>query len=127
MKDDIPMLCYRFLASPTLWLKIFVGWEQRKRGTSYYTRSRRVEGKVRRVYVGGGTLGEIAALEDKHERRRREEEAAYWKEQKERLKHDTAFLNELQEAAKILTTAHLLAAGYHAHKGEWRRLREQSA
>jgi hypothetical protein len=104
-----------------------VGWEQRKRGaTSYYTRSRRVEGKVRRTYVGGGTLGKIAALQDEHERRRREEDAAYWREQKERLKQDAAFLKELEEAAKILTTAHLLAAGYHRHKGSWRLLRERA-
>jgi hypothetical protein len=103
-----------------------MGWEQRRRGTSYYTRSRRVGGKVRRTYVGGGTLGEIAALEDEYERRRREEEAAYYKEQKERLKQDAAFLKELEEAAKILTTAHLLAAGYHNHKGSWRLLRERT-
>ena len=100
-----------------------MGWEQRRRGTSYYTRSRRVGGKVRRTYVGGGTLGEIAALEDEYERRRREEGATYWKGEAERLKRDTAFLRELEAAAKILATAHLLAAGYRRHKGEWRLLR----
>jgi hypothetical protein len=103
-----------------------VGWEQRKRGTSYYTRSRRVDGEVRREYVGGGTLGEIAALEDQYERRRREEEAAYWKEEKERLKQDAAFLGELEAVANILVRAHLIAAGCHRHKGEWRRLREST-
>jgi hypothetical protein len=78
------------------------------------------------MYVGGGTLVEIAALEDEYERRRREDEAAYRKEQKERLKQDAAFLQELEAVAKILTTAHLLAAGYHTHKSEWRRLHESA-
>jgi hypothetical protein len=103
-----------------------VGWEQRKRGTSYYTRSHRVEGEVRREYVGCGILGEIAALEDEHERRQLGEEAAYWNEEKERLEQDATFLRELEEAAKILVRAHLIAAGCHRHKGEWRRLRENS-
>lgn len=100
-----------------------MGWETRKRGGQYYTRSRRVDGEVRREYVGGGTLGRIAALEDQYERRLREEEAAYWKEEEERLRQDAAFLREFEEAAKILVRAHLIADGCHRHKGEWRRLR----
>jgi hypothetical protein len=103
-----------------------MGWETRERGTSYYTRSKRVDGEVRRVYIGGGTLGEIAALEDEYERRRREEEAAYWKEEKEHLKQDAAFLQELEAVTNILATAHLLASRYHKHKGEWRRLYESA-
>jgi hypothetical protein len=103
-----------------------VGWEQRQRGTSYYTRSRRVDGEVRREYVGCGILGEIAALEDEHERRQLREEAGYWNEEKERLKQDVAFLQELEEAANILIRAHLIAAGCHRHRGEWRRLRESA-
>ena len=85
-----------------------------------------MDGEVRRVYIGEGTLGEIAALEDEYERRRREEEAAYWKEEQERLKQDAAFLKELEAVTKILATAHLLAASYHKHKGQWRRLREST-
>jgi hypothetical protein len=65
----------------------------------------RVGGQVVRQYLGGGNQGKIAALEDGYQRRRREEEAAYWKEQKERLKQDAAFLKALEEAAKILATA----------------------
>jgi hypothetical protein len=103
-----------------------MGWETRERGGPYYTRSRRVDGEVRREYVGGDTLGKIAALEDQYERRRREEEAAYWKEEEERLEQDAAFLQELEEAAKILAKAHLIATGCHRHKGEWRRLRESA-
>ena len=103
-----------------------MGWEKRERGGFYYTRSRKVDGRVVREYFGTGPLAEIVALEDEYRCRRREEEAAYWEEKKERLKQNAAFLQELEEAAKILATAHLLAAGYHRHKGSWRLLRERA-
>ncbi len=100
-----------------------MAWETRERGGSYYTRSRRKDGRVVREYVGVGVLGEIAALEDEYERRRQEEEAAYWKEELERLEELAAPVLELSEAAEILVRAHLIAAGYHRHKGEYRRAR----
>jgi hypothetical protein len=101
-----------------------MGWETRKRGGRYYTRSRRVDGRVVREYVGGGVLGEIAALEDDYERRRREEEAAYQREERERLQALTAPTEELCDAVEVLTRAALLASGYHRHKGEWRKRRD---
>jgi hypothetical protein len=100
-----------------------MAWEHRERGGSYYTRSRRKDGRVVREYVGVGVLGEIAALEDEYERRRQEEEAAYWKEELERLEELSVPVLELSEAAEILVRAHLIACGYHRHKGEWRRAR----
>ena len=106
----------------------FVGLEERKRGTGpYYYRSVRKGSCVRKEYVGAGVLGTIAAELDEYQRRQRKEEATYWKEQKERLQQDALFLKELEAAVEILTTAHLIGAGYHKHKGQWRRQREQSA
>ena len=100
-----------------------MGWESRGRGKRYYTRSRWVDGRVVREYVGSGTLAEIAALEDEHKRRQREEEAAFWKEEKERLEAGAAFVDELTEASEVLLRAQLLASGFHKHKGQWRRKR----
>jgi hypothetical protein len=103
-----------------------VAWEKRERGSSYYTRSRKVDCRVIREYVGGGVLGEIAALEDTYERRLKEEEAAYWKEERERLETLIAPIEELCEVAEILARAHLVAGGYRRTGGHWRRRRERT-
>jgi nucleotide-binding universal stress UspA family protein len=104
---------------------IDMGWEKRDRGGLYYTRSRKVGGRVVREYVGGGTLGHLAALRDAQERKRREEEAALWKEERERLEALVAPVEQLCEATEILYRATLVAAGFRRHqRGEWRRQRE---
>jgi hypothetical protein len=80
---------------------------------------------VVREYVGGGVLGEIAALEDEYERRRQQEEATLWKEERQRLDDLTAPVEELCEAAEVLAHAALVAAGFRRHnRGEWRKRRE---
>lgn len=102
-----------------------MGWEQR-RGRLYYYRSVRQGKRVRKEYVGGGTLGQLAAELDELERLQREEEEASWREERERLQRSAAFLQELEEAAEVLIRAQLLVSGFHKRKGEWRRLRERS-
>ena len=102
-----------------------MGWEKRERGGLDYTRSRKVGGRVVREYVGGGVLGHIAALQDAQERRRREQEAALWNEERGKLQALVAPVEQLCEAAEILYRAELLAAGYRRHqRGQWRRKRE---
>ena len=101
-----------------------MAWEKRERGGPYYTRSKKVNGQVTREYIGGGALGEIAARMDALERRRREEEAARWREERERLEVLDGIMEELYEAAETLANATLVAAGYYQHKrGEWRKRR----
>ncbi len=99
-------------------------WESRERGGLYYTRSRKVDGRVVREYVGGGILGELAARMDAEERRRREEEAAAWREERERLEGLAGLLDEFYEDVETVTRAALIAAGFRRHKrGEWRKRR----
>jgi hypothetical protein len=95
------------------------------RGGLYYTRSKKVGGRVVREYVGSGILGHVAALQDAQERQRREQEAALWKEERKRLEALVAPVEDLCEATEVLCRAALLAAGYRRHqRGEWRRKRE---
>jgi hypothetical protein len=102
-----------------------VAWERRERGGRYYTRSRRSpeDGRVLREYVGTGPLAEIVAEEDHTKRELAEAERKREKRDLERLEGLIALVLELSEAAEILAHAHLIAAGYHRHKGEYRRAR----
>ena len=102
-----------------------MGWEER-RGRPYYYRSVREGKRVRKEYVGGGALGQLAAQLDELKRLQSKEEEASWREEWDRLQRSAEFLRELEEAAEILSQAQLLADGFHKHKGEWRRIRERS-
>jgi hypothetical protein len=104
---------------------VAMSWEARERGTSYYTRSRRTDGRVVREYIGGGILGEIAARTDTERRRRREAERAAWRAEKERIETADAELDRLCQLTDLLIEAVLTDAGYDKHKGEWRRKRAE--
>lgn len=84
----------------------------------YYYQHKRIDGKPRRVYVGGGLLGELAAQEqaqraaqDAQRRLQRAQDAAA-------DKAIDAQYKSLRAAAWAL----LQAAGYYQHKREWRRM-----
>jgi hypothetical protein len=99
-------------------------WERRERGGSYYTRSRRVDGRVIREYVGKGPLAELVARADAMRRLRREEQARAWKAERESLEDLDRSVEELDEAAAVLARAALLAAGFRQHhRSEWRKRR----
>jgi hypothetical protein len=99
-----------------------MGWERGR----YYTRSRKVNGRVVREYVGAGPLGELAARADAKERQQREARRAADRATRAELDALDAPLDELHELAELVARAALLAAGYRQHKrGEWRKRREQ--
>src|ERR687894_1474900 len=100
-----------------------MAWEERERGGPYYTRSWREGGRVVREYVGGGLAGRLASESDRIERERREGRALEEKRAREKLEALAAPVLELEEAAAVLVRGHLIAGGFHRHKGEWRRAR----
>jgi hypothetical protein len=114
--------CVTHLRLPLLRNRSYlVGWEKRERGGRYYTRSLRENGCVVREYVGGGLVGEMASEADRIERERREAEERHHRREIECLEAFAAPVEELHEAAAVLALAHLIAAGYHRRKGEYRR------
>src|SRR5215203_5473850 len=102
-----------------------MAWEERVRGGGpYYTRSRKVGGRVLREYVGAGLVGQLAAEADRIERERREVEVLREKQEREKLEALASPILELCEAAEVLARAHLVAGGYRRVEGHWRRVRE---
>ena len=104
-----------------------MAWETRARGTRYYTRSRRVNGRVVREYIGIGLAAEIAARTDERERAYRQARAQAEREERERLDALDGQVDELCGTADVLARAALVLAGFHQHhRGEWRRRRGQA-
>ncbi len=99
-----------------------MGWEKGR----YYTRSRKVNGRVVREYIGGGDLGVLAAELDAIERKRREYERESWRIEKEEIETFDKSIAKVCEMADIIARAAMLAAGFHRHRGEWRRRRVQN-
>lgn len=102
-----------------------MGWETHGKGRRYYTRTRRVNGRVVREYVGGGEKGAAAAKADADRRAR---EAAAKKSQRKlesELARADVSLAELAQACELMLKATLIAAGWHQHdRGMWRRKRQ---
>jgi len=102
-----------------------MGWENRERGGRYYTRSRKVDGRVVREYVGGGLIGELAARFDEAEREKRKVEAAMVHLERARVEALVVPVVELYEVTEVLCRAALVDGGYRRYQGKWRRKREQ--
>lgn len=101
-----------------------MSWETRARGTRYYTRSKRINGRIIRQYIGRGELAERLAAADRRDRERRAMVRHQQRLERERADRDAAPIIGLHDELDILTRAALLATGYHRHHGEWRRRRE---
>src|SRR5438128_3545773 len=102
-----------------------MAWEKRRRGGRYYTRSRKVGGRVVREYVGSGFIGELAAARDAQARRARRRRDAEWAALRDRLEGYESKSGAFDRAVAVLTRSALMLAGYHRHhRGARRRTRE---
>ena len=100
---------------------LHMSWEVRG-GKKYYTRSRRVDGRVLREYVGGGLAGEYAAELDAEARARRQHELDRDRELQRQDEELDKEIEEFDSAADNVARAILLVTGNHQHnRGEWRR------
>jgi len=98
-----------------------MAWETRPGGGHYYTRSRRVNGKVIREYVGSGEKGELAAKIDAEQRAKRDAERALIREEQAQVMTIDAELNALHQTVDALTRGILLANGFERYKRQWRK------
>lgn len=113
-------VCYSRGSAP-LWCPD-VGWE---RGGRYYTRSRRVNGRVIREYVGSGELAQYIAMLDQCDRAEKAADRALWREEKAQMRRLDESLQQLDTLCALVTRATLQTAGYRQHdRGAWRKRRD---
>ena len=104
-----------------------VSWDRKQRGGKYYYRSRRINGRSVKVYLGCGAAAQLAARLDERERQdRRAEREAFLAEQV-RLAVADVVLSDARDLVGLLVRAALILSGFHLHRGsEWRRRREHA-
>lgn len=101
-----------------------MGWETRG-GREYYYRKEREGSRVRSVYVGGGEMATLIAQLDAMQSDEREGKRIRARMERERIEEQEADVNRVCAVVETLTTSALLAAGFHTHKRQWRRIRDE--
>jgi hypothetical protein len=99
-----------------------VAWE--RRGSNlYYYQSERINGRVRKKYVGTREVAQAIAHADQTIRQSRAAQSERARVEFKEARTLASAGEELWEAADILAVAELVASGYHRHKGQWRMRR----
>jgi len=98
-----------------------MGWDKGR----YYTRSRKVNGRVVREYYGCGEVGALAAQLDAVRRQEREHQRELWRIEMEEADAFDETIGKVCQLADIVARAAMVAAGFYCHRGEWRRRRGQ--
>jgi hypothetical protein len=98
-----------------------MGWEQRGNHRHYYT-ARRVGGRVVKGYVPDA-LAPLAAQLAAEQRAERDAEQAALAQARAEFDALADTAAPLDELANLAHRAAMLAAGYHKHKGQWRKRR----
>ena len=101
-----------------------MAWERRKRGGMYYYRSVRVNGRVRKIYCGGGLAGQAAAALDASARRERGLQAVAARQCRKAYKHMLEPLSILDGIVRALMAISLISAGHEYHRNRWRKCNE---
>jgi hypothetical protein len=97
-----------------------MGWEKRGKRTYYY-RSVREGSRVKKHYYGTGVLGHLAASAAASRRSEAHAVKETEREQRRRLDAVQDLTREFIKACTLLTTAAMLAAGFHRPtRKEWR-------
>lgn len=100
-----------------------LGIETRRNGRTYFYRKTRVGGRVSSEYVGSGEVAGLYAALDRLQRDERQAEECQRRERhRAEQAEERAAWGLLAEGQQLAALA-MLAAGYHRHKGTWRRRR----
>jgi len=101
-----------------------MAWETRRNGRCYYYRSKRVEGRVVKEYLGCAAWVESAVWLDGRDRETEQNERRERNAERDRVSTLDAAVAAFNEDTEAALVAVLTAAGYHRHdRGAWRKQR----
>jgi hypothetical protein len=100
-----------------------MGWK-RINGREYYYKSERVGGRVRSTYFGSGELATAVAALEAEAREGREAERRERRAARDQADAEERAVSAWFDGIQAVTDAALRAAGYHKHRGQWRRHRK---
>lgn len=107
-----------------------MGLEYRK-GNCYYTRSYRVNGRVRREHISSGSMALLDAGFDEVERmealQAKRKAQMQWQEERKAAEALDAIVDSVSDNAVAMFRAAMEAAGFHQHsRGQWRKKRQEA-
>ena len=100
-----------------------MGWKTIN-GHRYYYKSKRVGGRVESTYFGAGESGslmaELAAMDRLDKAAERQEQQA----EREESDAEERAIAEWFDHVQAVADAVMVEAGFHKHRGQWRRKRQ---
>ena len=100
-----------------------MGWKTIN-GRRYYYKSERDGGRVKTTYFGAGESGLLISLLELEDRAEREAERDKRQAEKEEFETEEKAVTDWFDDVQAVADAAMLAAGFHKHKGQWRRKRK---
>ena len=100
-----------------------MSWEYRGKQGPYYTRSRSINGRVVREYIGVGQAGRRAAAEDEERRKKREDHRRAICETIEEINQLESSSKALEGLCKSAVELELYRHGFYLWHRGWRRRR----
>jgi hypothetical protein len=97
-----------------------MGWKTIN-GRRYYYKSERRGGRVKTTYFGAGESGLLISLVEAEDRAEREAERARLRAERAEFETEEKAVAECFDNIQAVADAAMVAAGFHKHKGQWRR------
>jgi hypothetical protein len=99
-----------------------MGWK-RIAGREYWYQSERQNGRVVTTYFGGGDLGLLMATAQSAIRHERDVQSERCRAEREAFQAEDRAISEWFANVQAVADAAMASAGFHKHKGQWRRKR----